>query len=285
MTAEQQMSLDIYVTCDIEDEWGAAASDLDAKYFDRAQGFEGGDMLITGGYSKIFNGIADREPVVLETTVSTIQQNTIGCQVSTNSGQSYCCDFVICTVPLGVLKKQIIKFDPPLSNQKLTSIEKMGFKTLNKIFVIFESVFWGNDSNIIYYKKKESNDLQLAVNLHKTMKNNMIMFFVPDTYNIHTKSESEVHNQVINLIHEFMPESVDIGYKISHTSWADDKFAYGAYSSYAPGCHPDDVKELGRMEGRVAFAGEHTALEYMSTVHGAWLSSLHAATLVMEEME
>ena len=161
----------------------------------------------------------------------------------------------------------------------------MGFKTLNKIFIIFDTVFWNNDSNIIYYRKNQANDLQLAVNLHKTLNNNMVMFFVPDTYSIHTKSESEVSNYVMNLIQEFMPESTEVGYKLVHTSWADDQFAYGAYASYAPGCHPDDVLELGRSEGRLLFAGEHTALEYMSTVHGAWLSGLQAAASVMEELK
>ena len=159
MTQEDKTSLDIYITCDVEDEWGAGASDLDAKYYDRAQSFEGGDWLVVGGYSRIFDGIVCKEPVVLETTVQTIQQNETGCLVSTNTGRLYLCDYVICTVPLGVLKKQMINFEPPLSNQKLKSIEKMGFKTLNKVFVIFESVFWGDDSQFIYYRNKETNEM------------------------------------------------------------------------------------------------------------------------------
>lgn len=43
---------------------------------------------------------------------------------------------MLVTVPLGVLKKGTLKFDPPLPERKLGAIQRMGFGTLNKVSVI-----------------------------------------------------------------------------------------------------------------------------------------------------
>ncbi len=41
---------------------------------------------------------------------------------------------MLVTVPLGVLKEGSIKFEPPLPQRKLDSIQRMGFGVLNKVF-------------------------------------------------------------------------------------------------------------------------------------------------------
>lgn len=57
-------------------------------------------------------------------------------------------DYVIVTVPLGVLKKKSqissIKFEPPLSDAKRNAIQKFGMGTHNKVVLLFneEDVFW-----------------------------------------------------------------------------------------------------------------------------------------------
>lgn len=40
---------------------------------------------------------------------------------------------MLVTVPLGVLKESSIKFEPPLPQRKLDSIQRMGFGVLNKV--------------------------------------------------------------------------------------------------------------------------------------------------------
>jgi monoamine oxidase len=42
-------------------------------------------------------------------------------------------DAVLVTVPLGVLKKGSISFEPPLPQRKLDAIQRMGFGVLNKV--------------------------------------------------------------------------------------------------------------------------------------------------------
>ena len=42
-------------------------------------------------------------------------------------------DAVVISVPLGVLKKEIIAFQPPLPQRKQTAIRQLGFGVLNKV--------------------------------------------------------------------------------------------------------------------------------------------------------
>jgi monoamine oxidase len=52
---------------------------------------------------------------------------------------------VLCTVPLGVLKSGSIKFIPELPQRKLDGIKRLGYGLLNKVAMLFPSVFWETD--------------------------------------------------------------------------------------------------------------------------------------------
>ena len=55
-------------------------------------------------------------------------------------------DYVIVTCSLGVLKENAHNmFKPSLPSEKLTSISKLGFGTVDKIYLEFEEVFWEED--------------------------------------------------------------------------------------------------------------------------------------------
>lgn len=61
-------------------------------------------------------------------------------------GSTYCTNNLICTFSLGVLKKRHLEiFNPPLPEQHQEVIEKIGFGTINKIFIHFEKKWWDDD--------------------------------------------------------------------------------------------------------------------------------------------
>jgi monoamine oxidase len=47
--------------------------------------------------------------------------------------ETYRAEAVLVTVPLGVLKENVITFDPPLPEEKQSAIERLGFGNLNKV--------------------------------------------------------------------------------------------------------------------------------------------------------
>ena len=56
-------------------------------------------------------------------------------------------DCCVVTVPLGVLKKEIIDFVPALPYRKLQAIENINFGTLNKVALVFPTKFWDEDTD------------------------------------------------------------------------------------------------------------------------------------------
>jgi len=56
---------------------------------------------------------------------------------------------VICTLPLGVLKANTVKFSPPLPLWKQQAVDGIGFGNLNKLVLEFTSVFW--DETVDYF--------------------------------------------------------------------------------------------------------------------------------------
>jgi len=51
-------------------------------------------------------------------------------------------DYVIVTAPLVMLQREVIKFTPPLSADKLSSISKIGAGVIEKVALRFERCFW-----------------------------------------------------------------------------------------------------------------------------------------------
>lgn len=47
--------------------------------------------------------------------------------------ETYRAEAVLVTVPLGVLKENVITFDPPLPEEKQSAIDRLGFGNLNKV--------------------------------------------------------------------------------------------------------------------------------------------------------
>lgn len=47
--------------------------------------------------------------------------------------ETYRAAAVLVTVPLGVLKENVIQFDPPLLEEKQSAIDRLGFGNLNKV--------------------------------------------------------------------------------------------------------------------------------------------------------
>src|SRR5690606_8663259 len=54
----------------------------------------------------------------------------------------YEADAAIVTLPLGVLKSDAVRFDPPLPARKRDAIARLGMGTLAKVVLSFDAVFW-----------------------------------------------------------------------------------------------------------------------------------------------
>lgn len=103
--------------------------------------FEGAHSQIIGGYQKVPRGLAN-VPTQLDirynhavASVETHDPETspnAPVVVTCTTGEVFQTDHVVVTIPLGVLKKQSVKFTPQLPEWKTSCIERMGYGLLNK---------------------------------------------------------------------------------------------------------------------------------------------------------
>ncbi len=94
-----------------------------------------------GGSGSLIAKLVEGLDLRLSTPVTRIAHGADGVTV-TAGGESFSADAAIVTIPLGVLKSGIIRFDPPLPPRKQQAIARLGVGSLTKIILYFDTPFW-----------------------------------------------------------------------------------------------------------------------------------------------
>lgn len=136
--------------------------------------FDGDQLLISnGGYTRLLNRYLYHhglKPFIrLNKPVTEIHSHGNGCKIVTvdanGNSEVFEADMVVVTVPLGVLKQNGIIFNPPLPQEKLDSINRLGFGLYDKVFVDFAAPietdnggFWQPGIDVIFIVPKADDD-------------------------------------------------------------------------------------------------------------------------------
>ena len=112
----------------------------------RGDGYSGHDVIFSKGYSGIFAALEGDYEVELSARVTSIANHAQGVEIGFEAGEGRSFDAVIVCVPLGVLKKGAIAFDPPLPKAKRDAIESIGMGLLDKLYLRFDEAFWDDKS-------------------------------------------------------------------------------------------------------------------------------------------
>ncbi|MEM6926708.1 MAG: FAD-dependent oxidoreductase [Myxococcota bacterium] len=105
-------------------------------------GYPGTDVIFPDGYSEILDALRGDYRVVLSAIVERVRHAAGGVTLDLVGGATVASDAVIVTVPLGVLQRGSIAFDPPLDEAKSGAIERMGMGLLDKLYLHFDVPFW-----------------------------------------------------------------------------------------------------------------------------------------------
>ncbi len=155
-------------------------------------GYDGTDVVFPNGYDEIFKGLKADYQVRLNSAVDRIQHSDTGVKIGVKGKDLLKYDAVIVTVPLGVLKKKLIAFEPALPEQKQAAIARMGTGTLDKLYLRFEEPFWDDKSNIITPENGlPQGQFNFWFNISKYMKQPIIMAFNAGTAAHQLSGESD----------------------------------------------------------------------------------------------
>jgi hypothetical protein len=132
---------------ELASEYGANADELSA-WWGTEEGSDGDDLIVLGGYGGLADHLAEGLDIRLGAAVRTVSSNDDGAELTFDNGESFSCDRVVVTVPLGVLAADDISFNPPLPDTHQNAINTMRMGLLDKVWFVFPEQFWSNESLI-----------------------------------------------------------------------------------------------------------------------------------------
>lgn len=298
-----------YALLGLETESGADVDALSLQYADTGKGFEGDQLLLPeGGFLQIIKGLAKGLDIKFEEKVYKIDSSGKKVKVET-SDKNYEADYVVVTIPLGLLKKGHVEFVPELPGAKKKAIERLGWGVLDKVALKFpmDKKDWPLKEHFLWTIPDEKFAASVPVNplpechmCHQSFENvtkkkgdfteflNMnkygggpVLVAItggPFAEHLETHSDEDIVKRVVTILRSIFGKKFPEPEKFIVTRWMLDTFASGAYSHFRVGSSPKECDAIMEpVNNRVFFAGEATIKDYYATVHGAFLSGLREA--------
>ena len=268
--------LSAYLEFDI----GAGIDDISAANAFADTAFEGEDVIFTQGYDTILAPLTTGLDLRLNTPIRRIEYHDSGVLVN-----DVAADYVICTVPLGVLKGHALEFKPPLPTDLQKAIAELGFGSVTKIALRFDKAFWDEDTQYFGIITAPKGRWNYWLNYRTFSDENVLLglsfgSFAPIADQM---SQSEMTEDALSVLRSVWGDEVTEPNAVLSTHWSEYPNFKGAYSYPQTGGSPDQFEIFAEpVAGRVFFAGEHTIFDYHSTTHGAFLSGIRVANRILE---
>ncbi|KAJ1327618.1 lysine-specific histone demethylase 1B [Microdochium nivale] len=270
---------------------------------DAGNEWEGKHTMVVGGYQSVPWGLGQapsRLDIRKSSEVKSIVYDPDGksrAKVECVNGMTIDADFVVSTVPLGVLKHGNVEFSPPLPPWKTGPIGRLGFGILNKVILVYKEPFWDTSRDIFGILRDPPSRHSVDQTDYASQRGRCFQWFdvshtagVPVLlglmagdagFDTEHSSNDDLVAEATQVLRGVFGAKVPEPVQSVITRWGSDRFARGSYSSAGPAMQPEDYKLMAHPVGNLFFAGEHTTDTHPATVHGAYLSGLRAASEVM----
>ncbi len=270
--------LSTYVTFDTGD-----LDKLSSTLYNEGEDFGGEERIATNGYDTITTYLATGLNIQLNQRVSKIDYSNSKIKITHNGTESEA-DYVLVTVPLGVLKTNAIQFLPALPSAKQTAIQKAGMNCVNKFLLTWNTKFW-DDVQYISYTPAIKDKFNYFVNLNKINPSvNALMTFAYADFARQTEamSDTQIIDEIMMHLKDIYGNSIPNPTNMIRTKWQTNENSFGAYSYTAVGTQMKHFDDLAKeINDKLFFGGEHTEANYFSTAHGAYLSGIREADKII----
>jgi monoamine oxidase len=268
----------------LEFDTGGDISKLSSKYFYDDEAFPGKDVIVTNGYDKVANLLGQGLDIRLNSRVTEINYNATKSLVKVNEN-SIEADYVIVSVPLGVLKNNSISFQPSLPASKLSAIQNIQMGNVNKFLFIWDTPFWDTNIQYIGYTPETKGKFNYLMNMKKFLPttNGLMTFAYGDYATLtETMTDAQIKNEVMAQLKTIYGNSIPNPTNMLRTKWGQNINTFGAYSFATNGTTSADFDTMAtEINNKLFFAGEHTERDYRASVHGAYLSGVREADKII----
>lgn len=186
---------------------------------------------------------------------------------------------LICTIPFSVLRH--LDISPPFSQEKMFTINELPYTTVARVYFQTRSKFWSKKGLPSTFAVT---DLPFSYFWESTWSQNksrgILAAFATGAHaqKVTIMEPSARLHFALDHTKKIYPQIVDNYEGGTSVCWKADPWALGGYSWFKPGPLIGQLPHIARPEGRVHFAGEHTASVLLhATMQGALESGIRAA--------
>ncbi|CAN6655476.1 polyamine oxidase Fms1p [Trichomonascus vanleenenianus] len=266
---------------------------------------EGRDAYVKGGYKtlvqKVYSEIdqmqlklkMQEEVYEVDYTDTRVVVKTRKVNGTTEDESSvYEGDYVVVTIPLGVLRKEMPQFQPQLPQDIQHVINTSVYAELGKVVMRFKHVFWTRTADRLVIlpdgkKPTTPSGPLLFINGYTIYDGQPLLIMLmapPVTAHLETARQETVEKFLMPYLETLRTDdTVPIIFEhVMVTRWTRDRYAMGSYSALCAGQAAEAyIGPFVSGCGRVRFAGEHTTLAYNGCVHGAYASGRREAQFIL----
>ncbi len=294
----------------------ANPKDVSLKYRDEFAEYPSVEVVFRNGYGQVIDYLDDGLDVLTEHVVTEINYNGQKVIVSFKNAlgeQTLEADYVVSTIPLGVLKGKTetkVIFSPDITTERQDALDHLDMGVYNKVYYIFnatEQPFWIVDKDkdwisLIPEKGEEMGQGGIFFNFYKYTGKPILLEFNTGDYSRQLNEKAAAYSQEkkeqdeyiagkgLEILEKMYPNKVpplsDVTTLV--TTWEREPYFGGSFSYFpkdANSIHFDELaRPLNNADGnKVFFAGEATIQHIFSTVNGAYVTGIRAAEEIQRE--
>uniref|UniRef100_A0A8C7FBX9 [histone-H3]-N(6),N(6)-dimethyl-L-lysine(4) FAD-dependent demethylase n=1 Tax=Oncorhynchus kisutch TaxID=8019 RepID=A0A8C7FBX9_ONCKI len=252
--------------------------------------FSGDHTLLTEGYSSVLNKLAEGLDIRIKSPVQAIDYSGDIVKVTSSNGTQWTAQKVLVTVPLTLLQKNIIQFNPPLPERKLKAIHSLGAGLIEKVALQFPFRFWdGKIQGADYFghippSPDKRGMFGVFYDMDPQGKRSVLMSVISGEAvpSIRDMEDKDVADQCMKVLRElFKEQEVPDPVNYFVTRWSRDMWSQMSYSFVKTGGSGEAYDIIAEdVQGKVFFAGEATNRHFPQTVTGAYLSGVREASKI-----
>ncbi|XP_070534432.1 lysine-specific histone demethylase 2-like [Ptychodera flava] len=295
---EHEMKILQFHISNLEYACGADLSQVSALNWDQNEEFPqlaGDHCMLPCGYMTLLNSTAQGLDIRLNTEITDIDYSGDEVILTSVDDEKWTCSRVIVTVPLAVLQKEKISFQPVLPPDKLKAINSLGAGIIEKVALKFPRRFWDKrvqGADFFGHIPSDAKEKGLfGIFYDMTPKGNpdgssilMSVISGDSVYTIQDMTDQEIREKCMQVLRAMFPqENVPDPTHYFVTRWSEEKYAKMAYSYVKLGCTGEAYDDMAEsVNDKVFFAGEATNRQFPQTVTGAYLSGIREANKIID---
>jgi polyamine oxidase len=244
--------------------------------------------LPSGGYRTLVDAMAAGLDIRTGFEVAEVVHSDAGVTVRSADGSTETGSHAVVTVPLGVLKRGVLRFAPELPSDRISAIGRLGFGRFEKVALRFKEPFWRTAGlpHMMLFPADPDESTVWVIGQDRFDGNPTLVFLVFHSAAGHVldSSPEQAVDWVLEMLAQATGRPCPTPVATAVSGWATDPFAGGAYTHIPPGADPADVDLLGQpIGGRLLFAGEHTQSARLAYADGAMTSGIREAKRLLQQ--